>query len=152
MCGTCRGREKTSLQSPVGVHSLPARLDCFFGYLLWRLSCSTFLSAELYCPSLKKRQIKNLQGSPHHWPLTATLRELILHGSICLGAKMLIKICSANVKHCTSKKYTISYQTFLFISFSLPSCFGRWLCSLITVIITLWDTLDLGGCLQVKSK
>lgn len=89
--GTCSGGEKTSLQSSVGIHSLPAQLDWFLGYLLWRFSSSTFLLAELYCPALKKKQIKNLQGSLHHWPLTGTLRELIFHGSICPGPRFLSK-------------------------------------------------------------
>lgn len=89
--GTCRGGEKPSLQSSVGIHSPPAQLDCFLGYLLWKFSSSTFLSAKLYCPALKKKQIKNLQRSLHHWPLTGTFRELIFHGSICLRPRFLSK-------------------------------------------------------------
>lgn len=97
----------------VGVYSLPARLDCFLGCLLWGFSNSTFLSAELYCPApeKKKRQIKNLQGSLHHWPLTGALRELIFHGSICLGAQILIKMYFVHVKKdCCSQIYLTSIK------------------------------------------
>lgn len=152
LCGTCRGREKTPVHISVGVYSLPAWLDCFLGCLLWGFSNSTFLSAELYCPAQKKkRQIKNLQGPLHHWPVTGALRELIFHGSICLGAKILIKMYFIHVKKdCCFQIYLTSIKLCLL----LGSCVSRWHSSwdIGQELLFFEDYLHLGSGLQVKSK
>lgn len=82
-----------------------------------------FSGAILSCPE-KKRQIKNLQGSFHHWPLTGALRERIFHGSVCLGANILIKMYFVHVKK------DCCFQIYL-TAIKLPhrlliSCVSRW--------------------------
>lgn len=87
-----------------------------------------FSRAILSCPE-KKRQIKNLQGPLHHWPVTGALGELIFHGSICLGAKILIKMYFVHVKKdCCFQIYLTSIKLCLL----LGSCVSRWHSS--------WDT------------
>lgn len=100
----------------------------------------------------KKRQIKNLQGSLHHWPVTGALRELIFHGSICLGAKILIKMYFVHVKKdCFFQIYLTAIKLCLLL---LGSCVSRWHSSwdIGPELLFFEDYLHLGSGLWVKSK